>query len=72
MTQPELTNWQNYVSSIEQQQAAYLNQIVSRLPEVERAVMASSCENASEALSAAVSRIRSSLVQAAPAMPATP
>ena len=68
----ERANWQNYVTSIEQQQAAYLNQIVSRLPEVQRAVMASSCDKASDTLAAATARIRSSLVQAPAEAVATP
>lgn len=54
---PVLAHWQNYVASIEQQQADRLRQPYSRLSEVERAIMASSCEGANAAANAAIARI---------------
>lgn len=54
---PVMTEWQRYVGSLAQQQAAVLHQVHSRLPEVERAVMGSTCEGAGAAANAAIARI---------------
>ncbi len=67
---PVLAEWQRYVSSLEMQQAAILRQVPARLPEVERAVMASNCAGADAAANRAVAAIRQSLARPAPA-PAT-
>lgn len=54
---PDLAEWQRYVASLEQQQAAILHQVHSRLGEVQTAVMASTCEGAAAAANAAIARI---------------
>lgn len=54
---PVLAQWQAYVRSLEQQQAATLLRPYQRLSEVERAVMASSCESAGSAASRAIAEI---------------
>lgn len=54
---PVLAQWQTYVRSLEQQQAATLLRPYQRLSEVERAVMASSCEGAGAAASRAIAEI---------------
>jgi predicted secreted Zn-dependent protease len=54
---PVLAVWQTYVASLEQQQAASLLRPYHRLSEVERAVMASSCEGAGAAASRAIEEI---------------
>ncbi len=64
---PVLAHWQNYVASLEQQQADRLRQPFQRLSEVERAVMASTCEGASAAANQAIA-----LITAAPPPPAAP
>ena len=71
---PVRTEWQRYVSSLEQQQADRLRQPYQRLGEVEQAVMASSCEGASQAANAKIDEItRAAAAPAAvPAAPATP
>lgn len=62
-----LKRWQKYVDGLDQQQAAYLRPIYERLPEVERAVMASSCEGARAAGEKAIAEIRrQSLAPAGP------
>ncbi|WP_294173764.1 DUF922 domain-containing protein [uncultured Sphingomonas sp.] len=63
---PVQTQWRNYVASIEQQQAERLRQPYQRLGEVERAVMASSCDGAGEAANKAIAEI----TKAAPVPPA--
>jgi predicted secreted Zn-dependent protease len=63
---PVQTQWRNYVASIEQQQADRLRQPFQRLGEVERAVMASSCDGAGEAANKAIAEI----TRAAPVAPA--
>lgn len=70
---PVQTQWRNYVASIEQQQADRLRQPYQRLAEVERAVMASSCEGAGEAANKAIAEITKAAPAApAPAAPAAP
>ena len=54
---PVMAEWQRYVSSLAQQQAAILHQVHSRIGEVERAVTASTCEGAGAAAKAAIARI---------------
>ena len=54
---PVMAEWRRYVASLEQQQAATLHHVHSRLGEVQRAVMASTCEGASAAASAAIGTI---------------
>lgn len=54
---PVMAEWQRYVSSLAQQQAATLHQVHSRIGEVERAVMASTCQGAGAAATAALARI---------------
>jgi predicted secreted Zn-dependent protease len=54
---PVLAQWRTYVASLEQQQAAVLLRPYQRLFEVERAVMASSCEGAAAAASRAIAEI---------------
>nr|WP_294171070.1 DUF922 domain-containing protein [uncultured Sphingomonas sp.] len=63
---PVQTQWRNYVASMEQQQADRLRQPYQRLGEVERAVMASSCEGAGAAGNKAIAEI----TKAAPVAPA--
>lgn len=65
---PVMTEWQRYIGSLEQQQAARLRQVQSRLPEVQRAVMASTCKGADDAATRAVAAIRQSI--ATPPAPA--
>ena len=67
---PVMTEWQRYVNSLEQQHAALLRQVPARLPEVERAVMASSCAGADEAATRATNAIRQSLVPPPAPVPA--
>jgi predicted secreted Zn-dependent protease len=69
---PVMAEWQRYVSSLEMQQAALLRQVPARLPEVERAVMASSCKDADAAANRAVAAIRQSLARPATAPTAAP
>lgn len=54
---PVMAEWQRYVSSLAQQQAATLHQVHSRIGEVERAVMASTCQGAGAAANAAIAKI---------------
>jgi predicted secreted Zn-dependent protease len=69
-----LKRWQTYVAGLDQQQAAYLRAIHQRLPEVERAVMASSCEGARAAGEKAISEIKrqSPAPGRPPALPGNP
>jgi predicted secreted Zn-dependent protease len=53
----ELAQWQAYMTSIEAQQAARLRAVRSRLPEVERAILASTCEGADAAANRAIAEI---------------
>ena len=53
----DLAQWQAYTASIEAQQAARLAAVRARLPEVERAILASSCAGATEARNKAVAEI---------------
>lgn len=69
---PVLAEWQRYVSSLEQQQAAVLLRPYQRLGEVERAVMASSCEGANAAASRAIAEITKAPPPPVPAAPAAP
>jgi predicted secreted Zn-dependent protease len=52
-----LKHWRKYVASLDQQQAAHLREVQARLPQVERAVMASSCEGARDAANKAIAEI---------------
>lgn len=70
--QPVMAEWQRYVTSLEQQQASVLRQVYNRRSEVERAVMASSCQGAGQAAERAISAIRQSLVPVAPAPAVSP
>lgn len=54
---PVMAEWRRYVASLDQQQAATLHHVHSRLGEVQRAVMASTCEGASAAANAVIARI---------------
>jgi predicted secreted Zn-dependent protease len=54
---PVLAEWQRYVAAIEAQQAASLRSIYDRLSEVEKAVLASTCEGAADAANKAISEI---------------
>lgn len=69
----ELAQWQAYMASIEAQQAARLNLVRSRLPEVERAILASTCEGAGAAANRAIVEISKppAVVPAAAPAPAT-
>lgn len=69
---PVLTEWQRYVSSLEQQQAAVLLRPYQRLAEVERAAMASSCDGANAAASGAIAEITKAPPPPVPAVPAAP
>jgi predicted secreted Zn-dependent protease len=69
---PVMAEWQRYVSSLEQQQAAILRQVYARRSEVERAVMASSCKDADQAADRAVAAIRQSIARPAPAAAVAP
>jgi|GEM_PF-6335910 len=50
--------WQKYVANLDQQQSAYLRPIYERLPEVERALLASSCQDARAVGEKAIAEIR--------------
>jgi predicted secreted Zn-dependent protease len=50
--------WQAHLAKLDQQQLAYLQPIYERLPQVERAIMASSCEGARAAGERAIAEIR--------------
>lgn len=65
----ELAQWQAYTASIEAQQAARLNAVRSRLPEVERAILASTCEGAGAAADRAIAEISKPPVVPAPVTP---
>lgn len=67
---PLRNHWAAYVASIEQAQAARLRLPYLRLGEVRSAVMASSCEGASNAANAAIERITAAPAPIAPAAPA--
>lgn len=54
---PVLEGWRTYVASMEQQQAEILRRPLSRLSEVEQAVMAATCDGAAAASRAAIDRI---------------
>jgi predicted secreted Zn-dependent protease len=69
---PVMKEWQRYTTSLDQQQAGVLRQVYDRRAEVERAVMASSCEGAAKAADAAITAIRQSIVPAAPSPAVTP
>lgn len=64
------TQWQTFVATLEQQQAAHLLRPYQRLSEVERAVLASSCEGADEAAAAAIAEITKAPPPAVQATPA--
>ena len=56
---PELlAYWRNYLANIENMQAASLWFVYERVPEVEKAILASSCDGAQAAANAAVQRLR--------------
>ena len=56
---PELlAYWRNYLANIETMQAASLWFVYERVPEVEKAILASSCDGAQAAANAAVQRLR--------------
>ncbi|HEV2080099.1 MAG TPA: DUF922 domain-containing protein [Allosphingosinicella sp.] len=67
---PVMAEWQRYVASLEQQQAAILHQVHSRLGEVQTAVMGSTCEGAAAAANAAIARITPAPAAAPAAVPA--
>lgn len=69
---PVLAQWQSYIGSLESQQAARIRPIYDRLSEVEKAVVASSCEGAAQAADKAIGEISKPVVvpAAAPAAPA--
>lgn len=67
-----LARWQAFVASLEQQQAAGLLRPYQRLSEVERAVLASSCEGADEAAAKAIAEITKAPPPPPPAVPAVP
>jgi len=73
---PVLAEWQRYVTSLEAQLVASLRPISLRLPEVEKAVLASSCEGAGAAANKAIAEIsKPPVVVPVPAVappPATP
>ena len=54
---PVLAEWQRYVTGLEAQQAASLRPIYDRLSEVEKAVLASTCEGAGNAANKAIDEI---------------
>jgi len=53
----ELAQWQAYMASIEAQQAARITSVRNRLPEVERAILASTCDGAAAAADRAIAEI---------------
>jgi predicted secreted Zn-dependent protease len=71
---PVLAEWQRYVASLEAKQAATLSSTYGRLSEVEKAVMASTCEGAAAAANKAIAEIsKPPVVAPVPAAaPATP
>ena len=50
--------WQEYLATLDRQQAAYLRSIHEQLPEVERAAMAASCDGARAAAERVIAGIR--------------
>lgn len=70
---PVLTHWQTWVASLEQQQAERLLRPYQRLSEVERAVMAATCEGAAAASNRAIAEITAAPPPPPPpAVPAAP
>lgn len=66
---PVLAQWRSFAASLEQEQAARLRVPYARVAEVEKAVMASTCENAKAAADKAIAEIQTAPPPIAPAPP---
>lgn len=72
VTAPVLAEWQRYVGSLKAQQAATVRPIYERLSEVEKAVLASTCDGAGDAANKAIAEIGKAPAPAPAPAPATP